>query len=423
MTTIAFIGAGSVGVHPRPARRPPALPRAGRRDHRAARHRPRAARAPPRRSRARSAAQLGAKPDGHRPRRPPRGARRRRLRRSTWSRSAGIAATRDRLRGPGPVRAAPDHRRHARHRRHLPGAAHLPGAGRHRRRHARGLPGRLAAQLHQPDGDEHLRTCRSGAAAQGGRAVPLASTGRSHGLCELVGVPLEEVDYASAGVNHQAWLLRWEHDGAEPLPAAGRADRRRPASCAGGSASTCTAGSATTRPRPASTPRSTCRGTCTHDARGRAAAHPGRRLPRHQRGERRRVRGRPARAGGRRAPAAGDAAPPSTHRRSSTRMVTGTPATIHANVANTGPDRQPAAGRRGRGARARRRPRRAPACTSVRLPPQCAALNRAFLSRGRADGPRRPGGRPAAGTAGRDARPEHVGDAARRRRSGSCATP
>jgi alpha-galactosidase len=39
-----------------------------------------------------------------------------------------------------------------------------------------------------------------------------------HDLCELVGVPLEEVDYTGAGVNHQAWLLRWEHRGESLYP-------------------------------------------------------------------------------------------------------------------------------------------------------------------------------------------------------------
>ena len=38
------------------------------------------------------------------------------------------------------------------------------------------------------------------------------------GLCELVGVPLEETSYWSAGVNHQAWLLRWEHQGRDLYP-------------------------------------------------------------------------------------------------------------------------------------------------------------------------------------------------------------
>ncbi|MGM7774569.1 alpha-glucosidase/alpha-galactosidase [Arthrobacter sp. KNU-44] len=39
-----------------------------------------------------------------------------------------------------------------------------------------------------------------------------------HGLCELVGVPMEETRYRSAGVNHQAWLLEWEHQGRDLYP-------------------------------------------------------------------------------------------------------------------------------------------------------------------------------------------------------------
>jgi len=39
-----------------------------------------------------------------------------------------------------------------------------------------------------------------------------------HDLCELIGVPLDEVDYWSAGVNHQAWVLRWEHNGRNLYP-------------------------------------------------------------------------------------------------------------------------------------------------------------------------------------------------------------
>ena len=39
-----------------------------------------------------------------------------------------------------------------------------------------------------------------------------------HDLCELVGVPLEEVSYWSAGVNHQGWVLRWERDGESLYP-------------------------------------------------------------------------------------------------------------------------------------------------------------------------------------------------------------
>lgn len=38
------------------------------------------------------------------------------------------------------------------------------------------------------------------------------------GLCELVDVPYEEVSYWSAGVNHQAWVLRWERNGQSLYP-------------------------------------------------------------------------------------------------------------------------------------------------------------------------------------------------------------
>jgi alpha-galactosidase len=39
-----------------------------------------------------------------------------------------------------------------------------------------------------------------------------------HDLCELVGVPMDEVEFQSAGVNHQAWLLRWDHGGQDLYP-------------------------------------------------------------------------------------------------------------------------------------------------------------------------------------------------------------
>ncbi|HEY8654872.1 MAG TPA: alpha-glucosidase/alpha-galactosidase [Dermatophilaceae bacterium] len=49
-----------------------------------------------------------------------------------------------------------------------------------------------------------------------------------HGLCSIVGVPLEEVDYTSAGVNHQAWVLRWERDGQDLYPLLDEAIARDP---------------------------------------------------------------------------------------------------------------------------------------------------------------------------------------------------
>jgi alpha-galactosidase len=39
-----------------------------------------------------------------------------------------------------------------------------------------------------------------------------------HDLCELVGVPMDEVSWWSAGVNHQGWVLRWERDGQSLYP-------------------------------------------------------------------------------------------------------------------------------------------------------------------------------------------------------------
>jgi len=39
-----------------------------------------------------------------------------------------------------------------------------------------------------------------------------------HDLCELIDVPLDEVAYWSAGVNHQGWVLRWERGGQDLYP-------------------------------------------------------------------------------------------------------------------------------------------------------------------------------------------------------------
>jgi len=39
-----------------------------------------------------------------------------------------------------------------------------------------------------------------------------------HDLCELIDVPFDEVEFLSAGVNHQAWLLRWEWQGEDLYP-------------------------------------------------------------------------------------------------------------------------------------------------------------------------------------------------------------
>jgi alpha-galactosidase len=39
-----------------------------------------------------------------------------------------------------------------------------------------------------------------------------------HDLCELIGVPMDDVRFHSAGVNHQAWVLEWERNGESLYP-------------------------------------------------------------------------------------------------------------------------------------------------------------------------------------------------------------
>lgn len=39
-----------------------------------------------------------------------------------------------------------------------------------------------------------------------------------HGLCKLIGVPLEGTHYRAAGVNHQAWLTEWSREGEDLYP-------------------------------------------------------------------------------------------------------------------------------------------------------------------------------------------------------------
>jgi alpha-galactosidase len=49
-----------------------------------------------------------------------------------------------------------------------------------------------------------------------------------HDLCEVLGVPLDGTRYRAAGVNHQAWLLDWEHDGDSLYPTLDAAIERDP---------------------------------------------------------------------------------------------------------------------------------------------------------------------------------------------------
>ncbi len=49
-----------------------------------------------------------------------------------------------------------------------------------------------------------------------------------HDLCRIIDVPLDEVSYTSAGVNHQAWLLDWSRNGESLYPLLDKAIERDP---------------------------------------------------------------------------------------------------------------------------------------------------------------------------------------------------
>ena len=113
-------------------------------------------------------------------------------------------------------------------RRHLPLAAHDPRDARHRRRHGRAVPRRLAAELHEPDGHAVLGDLRRHAGPQ--RVVGLCHSvqNTTRGWPSSSACRSRRSTFRGAGVNHQAWILRFERDGRRPLPAAGRGHRARP---------------------------------------------------------------------------------------------------------------------------------------------------------------------------------------------------
>ena len=217
-TVITFVGAGSVVFTRDLRRRPPAdaRPRPG---SSCALHDIDAERlATAEALTARVAAQLGATPTVTAPPRPARRARGRRLRHQL---DPGRRARRHphRLRRPGPVRAEPDHRRHHRHRRHLPGAAHLPGARRHRRRHARrSVRDAWLLNYTNPMAMNIAYLAETAPTLQGRRYVPLRLLDGRTACASWSASRWRRSSTASAGVNHQAWLLRWEHEGQSLYP-------------------------------------------------------------------------------------------------------------------------------------------------------------------------------------------------------------
>ena len=233
-------------------------------------------------------------------------------------------------------------------------------------------PDAWLAQLHQPDGDEPHLSGAGRARHQGGRALPLglldgarpvrADRRADRGGDLLVGRRQPSGLAAALGARRRGASIRCSTSGSRPTR-----------SCGGGSVSTCTGGWATTRPRPASIPRSTCRGISSTTKRSSGCAS----SPACTSGisednvatyERDPARSWPPASRSSWRASATEYAPQVVHS-----MVTGTKRRIVGNVVNTGPDQQPA--RRGgrRGAVPRRRDGRAPdvrrrAATAVRRP-------------------------------------------------------
>ena len=209
----------------------------------------------------------------------------------------------------------------------------VAGDARHRRRHGRGLPGRLAAQLHEPDGDALPGRLPGHAAEEDRRPLPLGAGHDARARRPVSASRSRRSPSSAPGVNHQAFILRFERDGENLYPRSTRRSSATP-SCCGACASTCTGGSATSRPSRASTPPSTSPWFMRHDDADRALPHPGRRVRRAAaRGEPGRVRARQGgardRRAARRSSAASEYAPLIIHS-----IETGKPRVIYGNVRN-----------------------------------------------------------------------------------------
>ena len=231
------------------------------------------------------------------------------------------------------------------------------------------------------------------------------------GLCEVIDVPFDEVSYWSAGVNHQAWVLRWERGGESLYPllderiAADPELRRR------------------VRvdmyrrlgyyPTETSEHSSEYVPWYLHDdaevERLRIPVGDYVRISEENLAEY--VQVRDSLRAGERLEIDRDSteyAPQVIHS-----LETGTPRTIFANVPNLGLITNLPDGYAVEVPTALDELGAHPMHVGA-LPPQCAALNRSFVSVGELDGPGGRRGRPAAGAAGGDGRPQHGRDLVRR---------
>ena len=111
-----------------------------------------------------------------------------------------------------------------------------------------------------------------------------------HDLAGYLGVPFEEVDALSGGVNHLAWILRLEHRGRDLYPDLGRSSTRARSPTTTSSAPTCSGGSASIPASPRCTRPSTAPGTSPRAARSSRYHVADRRVPLARREPPRRVR-------------------------------------------------------------------------------------------------------------------------------------
>ena len=258
------------------------------------------------------------------------------------------------------------------------GSAHHPGDARDRPRYRRAVSGRVPAQLHQPDGDAAgpLREA-------GGQRKRSASATRSRtptsSWREIVGVARRRFTYETAGVNHQAFVLRFERDGENLYPLLDEAIERDPDGLGRRVRIEMYRRWATSRPSPASTPPSTCRGSCVTTTEREHYRIPVDEYVRRSLDEHRRVRRDPPPAS--RGRAAGRSSPKASWRpATSTRSSAGEPQVEYGNVRNEGLIDNLPPRRLRRGSVPDRRRRHPPASRIGSLPPQCAALNRTFLN-------------------------------------------
>ena len=223
-----------------------------------------------------------------------------------------------RPRDPGRARPAADDRRHDRRRRGLPRRCARSRCFGHRRDMRELCPDAWFLNYTNPMA---MNVWWMSVVAPELKAVGLCHSvyWTVHDLCELIGVPLEDTHYRAAGRQPPGLAARVVARRRGPLPAAATRRSRPTRSSRAGCASRSSAASATTRPRPASTPPSTCSWFLRSRRADRALPAPAARVHRHlarrtsPSSSTRRRRSPPASRSSSRT------VPPSTRRRSSTR--------------------------------------------------------------------------------------------------------